>query len=189
MAKRWLVGAAALLVALLVASIVIALLDREEPLPEGTPEAAVQRFLKAYEDEDVETARDLLSEELKEECSVQEFALNLPWRDRLRDERVTLERTRVVEDTAFVTVRVTTFGGGGPFGASDYAYEQRFALRLEAGQWRFVEHPWPTFGCGAIKPERIIPPPDSEAPPTPEAAGSTPTPRPAETTPTPSPAP
>ncbi len=60
MAKGWLIGGGAFLVVLLVGSIIVALLEREEPLPAGTPEAAVQQFLKAVETEDLSIAFDSL---------------------------------------------------------------------------------------------------------------------------------
>ena len=176
MANRWLMGGAAFLGALLVASIAVALLVRGEPPPEGTPEATVRHFLTALEDEDYELAHGFLSEELKEECTVERFAGgSISMRDRLEDERVTLEGTSTVKDTVFVTARVTRFRGGGPFGASESSYEQRFTLRQEQGEWRFTQYPWPLYRCNPYEP-----------PPPPRA---TPTPRPPESTPTSSPAP
>ena len=56
MSRAWLLGGAALLSALLIGSVIVALLDEAEPLPEGTPEAAVQRYLKATEDQDYKLA-------------------------------------------------------------------------------------------------------------------------------------
>ena len=61
------------LAALLIASVVVALLEREEPLTGGTPEAAVQRYLEAVEDEKLELAFSFLSADLMEHCTVEEF--------------------------------------------------------------------------------------------------------------------
>jgi len=175
MANRWLIGGAVFLGVLLVASIAVALLAGEEPPPEGTPEATVRHFLEALEDEDYELAHGFLSGELKEECTVEKFAGgNISMKDRLEDERVTLEGTSTVKDTVFVTVRVTRFRGGGPFGASESSYEQRFTLRREQGQWRFTEYPWPLFQCNPYEP---LPPP--RAKPTPQPPEPTPTSPPA----------
>ena len=68
MSKVWLIGGGAFFVILLVVSIIVALLDLEEPLTPGTPEATVQQFLKAAEAEDLSTAFDSLSSKLQEDC-------------------------------------------------------------------------------------------------------------------------
>ena len=168
MPKAWLIGGAVLLVALLVASVIVALLDREDTQPEGTPERALQLFLDAVRQDDFELAYSFLSEELKEGCTVEEFVGgNFPKRDRLRDDRVTLESTATVKETVFVTVRVTQFRGSGPFGASESSFEQRFALRQEEGQWRFTEYPWPFFRCGPFEPVKPTPEPSSTHTPSP----------------------
>ena len=62
MAKGWLIGGGIFLALLLAASIIVALVQQEEELPEGTPEAAVQSYLRAIEAEDYQLARavDLL---------------------------------------------------------------------------------------------------------------------------------
>jgi hypothetical protein len=171
MPKAWLIGGAVFLVALLVASVIVALLDSEETQPEGTPERALQLFLDAVRQDDFELAYSFLSEELKEECTVEEFVGgNFPKRDHLRDDRVTLESTATVKETVFVTVRVTQFRGSGPFGTSESSFEQRFALRQKEGQWRFTEYPWPFFRCGPFEPVRPTPEPSSTHTPSPVPA-------------------
>ena len=92
MAKGWLVGGAVFLGAILVASIVVALLESNEPLPTGTPEATVQLFLEAVEDDNIELAYTVLSTDLMVECAVDEFFGTAGWPgDRLRGDRITLE--------------------------------------------------------------------------------------------------
>ena len=176
MSKAWLIGGGVFLGVLFVASVIVALLESEEPLPEGTPEAAVQSFLTATEDENLELAYSFLSKGLQEDCAVEKFVGgDVRAVDRLRDDRVTLESTATVKDTVFVTVRVTRFHGSGPFGASESSFEQRFALRQEGdGQWRFTEYPWPFFRCGPFSierpgsvPPRLDPTPIREPRPTP----------------------
>ena len=160
MAKGWLIGGGAFLVVLLVASIIVALLEREEPLTAGTPEAAVQQFLRAAEAEDLALAFDSLSAALQEECSLQEFGgRGYPTRNQLGDARITLEKSQVVDDTAFVTVRISQFRGSGPFGTSESTFEQRYSLMREDGDWKIAEYPWPFFNCGPLKPMPIRPPP------------------------------
>ena len=167
MPKGWLIGGGVFLAALLIASIVVALLEKEEPLTGGTPESAVQRFLEAVEDENVELAFSFLSADLTEECTVEEFfgPHGSPL-ERMSDDRVTLENVKTVNQTVFVTVRVTRFHGTSPFGSSESSHQQRFSLRQEDGEWRFTEYPWPFFRCGPFKPERVstaIPPPPEPA--------------------------
>ena len=175
MSKGWLIGGAIFLGLLLIASVIVALLDKEETLPEGTPEATVQAFLKSVEDEDFELAYGFLSEELMQECTVERFAGgNAHARDRLKGDRITLEKTATVKDTVFVTVRVTRFHGSGPFGSSESSFDQRFALRQEEGQWRFTEYPWPFFRCGRFEPEpvrRVAPTPEPTPTPSPASRG------------------
>ena len=155
MSRGWLLGGAVLLGALLIASVAVALMKREESLPEGTPGATVQSFLLAVEAEEYTLAHGLLAEDLKAECALDQFfGTARPPESRLKNDRVTLERTKTVDDTAFVTVRITRFHGSGPFGASESSFEERFTLRREAGQWRFSEYPWPFFSCGPYKPEQ-----------------------------------
>lgn len=171
MTKGWLIGGAVLLGVLLIAAIVVALLEREEPLPEGTPEAAVQRFLKAVEDDDFKGAYGFLSSELKQDCSVEDFFGRVgPLDTRLKNDRITLERTTPLDGTTLVTVRITRFRGSGLFGASESSFEQSYTLRQEEGEWKFTGYPWPFFNCGPFKPEPARPPQPPRPPePTPTA--------------------
>ena len=153
MSKGWLIGGALFLLALLIASVVVAILEKEEPLPEGTPEATVQHFVEAVEDDDLQAVYDALSTDLQEECPIEEFFGGAPPGElRLRGDRIILEGTRTLDSSAFVTVRITEFHGSGPFGASESSFEQRFSLRKEEGRWRFADYPWPFFRCGPFKP-------------------------------------
>ena len=83
MAKTWTIVAAAALALLLVASVVVAVLESEEPFEAGTAEAAVQDFLRAVADDEFETVYGFLSAELREECSVEQVFAS-PFRSRPR---------------------------------------------------------------------------------------------------------
>ena len=108
----------------------------------------------------MELAYGLLSEELRQECAIEKFAgAALPVVDRLEDDRVTLDSTRTVGDTVFVTVRVTRFHGSGPFGPSERSFRESFSLRRQEEEWRFSEYPWPFHGCGRLEPVRRPPEP------------------------------
>jgi hypothetical protein len=147
MPKMWLIGAGVALAALLIASVAIAVVRKPEPLPEGTPKRTVQLYLEAVADDDLEAADNLLSAELRLRCPVENMASRPYGRQQLDDSRVTLKETTFVGDKAFVTVRVSTIRGNGPFGTSARIHEQRYTLVEEAGAWRFVNEPWPYQGC------------------------------------------
>ena len=159
MAKVWTIVAAVALALLLVASVVVAVLEREEPFEAGTAEAAVQGLLRAVEEDELETAYGLLSAELREECSAaQIFGQPFVYRDQFNENRITLEQEpRQIGEDTIVTVRVSSFHRDGPFGGSENSFIQRYALRQMEGEWRFVEYPWPLFRCGTAR-EVLVPP-------------------------------
>ena len=172
MSNTWLIGGGAALAALLVASIVVAVIEGDHKFEPGSPEAAVQTLLRAVDSEDLESAYGLLSDPLREQCTLEDFAggPRRPIRD-FGNQRLVLEDTRTVGDTVFVDVRVTEFQGGDLFG-SNYSFEQQYALRLIDGQWRFTQYPWPFFQCGPFKlapaePEKPVP---TAVVPTPESS-------------------
>jgi hypothetical protein len=158
MSRIWLIAGAGLLGALLVAALVVALTQQEEPLPEGTPERTVQLFLVALQDEDFKLAHSLLSEEQRLECPLEEIAASAFGRSSdVEDSRVTLEKTTYLDGTALVIARVTRFRGSGPFGTSESAHEERYTLVKEDGEWRLSRHNWPYYGCDDRFPEPARP--------------------------------
>jgi hypothetical protein len=180
MSKWWLIGGGAALAVLLVVAIAVALAERETTLTAGTPEAAVQGFLKAIEDKDYVTAHGMLSGDLRVKCPVEEFAGQGRFGgvQPLDDTRITLEETTVFDSTATVMVKVTTFYSNEPFGTSESSYSQAFTLKKDAdGQWRFTEYPYPLYGCPYAEPEKAAPTRETEPTATPEAV---PSPEPAQ---------
>ena len=176
MPKLWLIGGGAFVAALLVVSLIIAFTSKAKPLPEGSPERAVQLFLMAAEDEDFVAAYDLFAEELKGECSLERFAQGYPGGvDRLRDSRVTYVDSRALNGSRWVDARVTQVSSSGPFGTSEYSQEHRYMLVQEEGEWRISHYTWPRFGCAVPRyaPPLVEPalPPESTATPTPGPAG------------------
>ena len=148
MTKWWLIGAAVFLAVLLIASIVLALTSKEAEFAPGTPENAVQTLLRAAEDDDIETAYSMLSQELQQKCELKNFADGGRYRSSDdRDIRATLRDTKVVGDITFINVRVTQFYGNGPFDSGESSYDRRFALQQEEGEWKFTEYPWPYDYC------------------------------------------
>ena len=167
MPNIWLIGVGSLLAILLVASIVVALVQTVDPLPENTPERAVQLYLEAVTDGDFEAAHNLLSTELKERCPVENLvSRSYPVR-QLEDSRITLEGTELFGDKTIVTARITTIRSNSPFGSSENSYSQRFTLFEEDGGWRFTSDPWPYQGCmKPTPPPTRVPAPDPSATPT-----------------------
>ena len=157
MQRAWLIGGGVFLAVLLVASIVVGLTQRTTDLPEGTPERAVQLFLRAIEEEDFKSAYSVLSEETQRECNIEHFVGAGFRPERLmKDSRVTLKNTRLLNGTAVVEARVTQIGSNEPFGASEWSHEERFTLKQESGEWRLSEYFWPRIGCtGPFPDERV----------------------------------
>lgn len=175
MSKLWLIGGAAFLGILLIASIIVALTIDEDTLQEGTPEAIVQSFLKAVDADELQVAHSFLAEDLKQDCPVEEFfGDSFPRSHQLKDARITFEKTTMVNETAFVTVRISRFQGrGGLLGPSESSYEQQYTLRQQDGEWQFSQrYPWPFSRC-PIRP--IQPRIEPRIEPTPEPT-STPDP-------------
>ncbi|MCL0028780.1 hypothetical protein M1N23_01370 [Dehalococcoidia bacterium] len=150
MTKTWPIAAAAALVILLVASVTVTLVENEVNFDPGTVEATVQDFLRAVEEQELETVYGMFSAELKQECSAgQLFGQQVRYGDQLGWHRITLNHSSEVESTTFVSFRVSYFQGDSPFGSSDYSFVQRHALRQTEGEWEFVEIPWPLYPCPA----------------------------------------
>ena len=148
MTKWWLIGVGAVLGALLIGSIVLALLSKETEFAPGTPERAVQDLLRAVEDDDIEAAYAMLSEELRQKCELRNYSDGgYRYYDDDRNMRATLRETKVIDGVTFVEVRITEFYGGGPFDSGESSYNHRYALQQEGGEWKFAEYPWPYDYC------------------------------------------
>ncbi|MXY45553.1 MAG: hypothetical protein F4Y44_00940 [Chloroflexi bacterium] len=148
MTKWWLIGAGGFLAALLIVSIVLALTSRETVFAPGTPERAVQDLLRSAEDDDIEAAYAMLSEELHDKCELTDYAGESRYRAREDwDIRATLRDSELIDDTTFVNVQITQFRGGGPFDSGESSYNRRYTLRQEDGEWKFTQYPWPYDYC------------------------------------------
>ena len=150
------IAGAAFVGVLIVVAIALSLLQREQSFEDGTPEKAVQDFLKVYSADDFGRAYDLWAEELKQGCSRDEYIeQSVGSGGRLSDSRVRLTDTEYVgEDGQRVVVlaRETRVTGDGPFSTSESSIRQRYTLALEQGEWRFTKVPWPSGGCPRANP-------------------------------------
>ena len=150
------IAGAAFVGVLIVVAIVLSLLQREQSFEDGTPEKAVQDFLKAYTAEDFGRVYDLWAEELKQDCSRNDYIQQSVGRGgRLSDSRVRLTDTEYVGENgqrAVVLARETRVTGDGPFSTTESSIRQRYTLALEQGEWRFTKVPWPSSGCPRANP-------------------------------------
>lgn len=139
----FLVGAA--IAALLVATVAIVLVagGRDAPdLQPGTPEAAVQEYLAAFENGDLEAAYAHFSAELRSEWSLEDYedAVDayggMTWEGPSR--RVLFDRTEVDGDVARVHLVVEEFYGDGLSGDS-FRSPRVVRLARDAGAWAIDE--------------------------------------------------
>ncbi|MCE2456416.1 MAG: nuclear transport factor 2 family protein [Dehalococcoidia bacterium] len=148
MERYWLIGGGTLLGLLLIASVAISVSRGEAEFDPGSPEFAVQRYVRALVSEDLDAAEALWSPSLKEDCSFEAFALDAGrGLDRLSEARITLEETRVVGQTTVLTVGVVRTTGGGIFGPSEYERSYDFGVRKYDGEWRIRGHHWLADEC------------------------------------------
>ena len=160
--SKWLLGVGLVILALVIASVVVSLLNRSQSvtlLPAGTPGETVQGFLLAIEDGENRKAYDYLSTALQEECTLEHFrdstrAFNR--RDRSGennpDTRISLESERPIDDAIEVRVRITEIRVSAPFDVNEHSHTQDFLLESLDGHWQFVDEPWPMTWCP--EPER-----------------------------------
>ena len=173
---RWLAGITAGVVLLAVIAVVVTLAAGSgdpEPLPVGSPEAAVQDFIIAIDDGDLAAAYLMLDDDVRGQCLERDFVNRLD-SGRDSDMRVQLESVIFFDDGASVTVRIKSFSGSPPFDFSESNYTSSFRLRQVGDTWTILNAPWPFSSCGYREP---LPVPTATPTPTPTVA-VTPTPAP-----------
>ena len=149
--NRWLVVLGAAVTAIVVASVAVAVLfgDDEQTFPEGTPEAAVQTYLRAVRDRDAATASASFTAELRDRCEAEQlrrsYCYGRGFGARIRDSH---ERGDLVE----VDVRISEPGDGGPFGGDGYHHDHVVVLTRVDGTWLISEPPWPVEYCPPAPP-------------------------------------
>ena len=145
---RWLAGIALAVAALAVTAVIVTIAAGSgdpEPLPKGTPQAAVQDYILAIDHGEFDAAYDLLDTPLRENCEASEFRRQIRFGEGA-DIRVRLETVRTFEDEADVTVGITSFSGSPPFDFSERTHTATFSLRQGEG-WRITQAPYPFHGC------------------------------------------
>jgi hypothetical protein len=158
--SRWLVAVALVVVALILGSMAVALINPRgnvETLSKDTPEGTVQRFILAIQDSDYTLAYNYLTNEMKEICTIAKMETNTRWSvNDLNDNRIELLDTEKLSNGRVkVKVRVSQTNVSPPFGVDEYSHQEWFILIYENGYWRFTEPPWPLDWCSRTAREKL----------------------------------
>ena len=170
---RWLAGITAGVVALMIVAVGVTLVADSgdpTPLPQGSPEAAVQAFVQAIDDGGFAAGYDMLHPDLRATCDEIDFRAKTV-RGSDTDMRVSLANVDTFEDTAYVTVNIRSFSGSPPFDFSENSYEVHFVLKQTDDGWRIFENSWPFGGCFRV-PLKLPPTPVPTVTPTTKPATS-----------------
>ena len=161
--NKWLIGmGVALGVFVLIAVVAAVLTSNTQPdlRSQDTPEGAVQRYVQALIDNDMDAAYTYLSPELQESCALSDWRRYARKPYRLDESQVLLkEVVDYADGDAGVTVTITQFQGTEPFDLTPrkYSFDQSFRLkRQDDVVWRFSTMPWPGSRC--VTDDRIIEP-------------------------------
>lgn len=150
--------------------IVVVLGDRPPaPYPPGTPEAALQGYVSAWEDDDLEAAYAYFSTGVKGTLPFEQY------RQVARDQgnfsgapqqrRVTIDRVELDGERAEVYLSIAYSIDGGPFFGGGYRDTRTIHLLKEAGDWK-IDDPLLGLEPGPFeKPGFDIAPPGSDVAP------------------------
>lgn len=148
---RWrpnLVLGAVVLVAVVVAIAAVALTaGRSEAQYEpGTPEAAVQAYLRGILERDP-AALEWMSPDTG--CDTTDLSQSyVP-----ESARAVLVDAEVDGDQASVTVEISESSGGTPFDTYEYTHEEVYTLERDgSGAWLLTGAAWPLYTCGEMVP-------------------------------------
>ncbi|MDA0301722.1 MAG: hypothetical protein O2822_04275 [Chloroflexi bacterium] len=143
--NRWLgLVAAGIAIAVIAGILVTTFAGGEREYAPGTPERAVQDYLRAVSDRDATAAFAFFSPELLERCEPKPRESISSRGDSTI--RATLDRSEVRDSTAEVRVRLTeSYNTDSPFGSGESTFSQIYVLTRADGEWRFSEAPWPTY--------------------------------------------
>lgn len=134
--------------AVVLLGVAAAIVAATRPAPQidvSTPEGVVQAYLQdVFEGNEEEAAAWI---DPASGCDAADLARAFA----SRSARVVLVDTTIDGSTARIEVRMT-YGGGGPFDASEYSEEQHFELRRSGASWLITGEPWPMFYCEGGKP-------------------------------------
>jgi len=166
---RWLAVIGGIIALVVVASVLVLSSTRgEEEFADGSPEAAVQRYLRAVADRDATSALAMLTPEVEQRCGPF-FRESITSRGDATF-RATLEQTVPRGSVTEVRLKLTEMHGAPPFGGSEYSQSLIFELTKMGSDWRFTQPPWPLhckFGPEPLPARTPAPPPAATPTPTP----------------------
>jgi len=138
--------AVAFLVTLVIVSIYIATTRENEPLIEGSPERTVQIYIENILDSNPLKAYELISKDLQDNCGYTEF-INTSGSSYGPDEvqTITLVKSEIIGDEAFVTVETSTIETSIPLGSSEHKNRQTYLLIKEDMEWKIIETSFPIY--------------------------------------------
>jgi hypothetical protein len=150
--NRWLIAISAIVLALILLSIVIALIRPATDsvvLPADAPEGVVQRYIQALQAPDFALARSYYSTRLQGTCTVDEITEQTRWiRNEESSRRIELVETTMMSDgRTQVRARVTDVTVSPPFGVNEYSHDEWYILVREGGGWRLDAPGWPVTYC------------------------------------------
>ena len=159
MSNRWLIIVGIVVAILIIVSIVVGIYtqDRLPLLGEDTPEGTVQRYLQALERDDITLAYSYLSASAKERKPFVEFSRELSFRSKeIQQRQITLDKSRVSNNTAEVQVTISEFRPSGPltFQPSESSFPSFFSLQKQDGKWFISDATYPVYFPVPIKPPR-----------------------------------
>jgi len=98
-----------------------------------SPEGVLQRYLEAARDNDVPTMESLLSEQVRDQPSKDEFGPG--YCNEIEDRIVTVERVSIDGDTAVVFLNIEQFDDS-LFDSGGSVWQQEARLVREADEWK-----------------------------------------------------
>jgi hypothetical protein len=127
-----------------VAVLVVALSARQPvAYPAGSPEAALQGYLSAWEADDLDTAYASFSDRVRAQATLDEYrSMDRDYRwAREQDRRVVLTGTRLSGDRATLDLRIDWFSSGGLLGGrSNWSENRTVVLVREDDAWHVDEY-------------------------------------------------
>lgn len=149
------IGAALAVGALVLVAVLVVLVadGRQSDFPADSPEGTVQSYLRALENDDVESAYGSFSSAVQSDMTLTAYRRVV--REQYYEDdsrRIALDRVDVTGDRARLFLTIQPTGGGGLFGGGGYTDEREIPLVHEAGGWRIDE---PLAGIDPIYLERF----------------------------------
>lgn len=142
--RRWLIIFAIVIVALVIATVSLVLLTKENEvalLPEDTPQGVVQRYLIAVQERNYQEAFNYLSFDPSEKIKSFDDWVRMTGEPRISDAppwKATLGQITRNGDNATVQIIIETLRPGGPFENPVRSWQISFQLKRIDGQWIII---------------------------------------------------